>query len=52
MVYYHDEFARQIKSGVAGPEVFEEGIAKFKASGIDVIIAAYQEQLDAYLATK
>ena len=48
----YDEFSTQIKSGVAGPEVYEQALEKFKASGIETVIAAYQEQLDAYLASK
>ncbi len=48
----YDEFSRMLKNGVADQEIYEQALKKFKDSGIDTVIAGYQEQLDAYLASK
>ncbi len=48
----YDEFKSQVEMGVADMATYEEAIAKFEASDIDVVIAGYQEQLDAYIASK
>ena len=43
------QYSPQIISGAAEPEVLDEYLQKLQVNGIDKIITAYQEQLDAWL---
>lgn len=43
------EYGKQINSGVAGPSVLDEYIAKLKSSGADKVVEEYQNQLNAWL---
>ncbi len=44
------EYKPAIDSGIAEPELYDEFLAKLDASGLQDVIDAYQEQLDAWLA--
>lgn len=43
------EFGKQINTGVADPQVLDEYIAKLNASGVEKVVAEYQNQLNAWL---
>ena len=45
------EFGKQINTGVADPQVLDEYIAKLNASGVEKVVAEYQNQLNAWLET-
>lgn len=47
-----NEYTKQIGSGVASETEFNDFLAKIKSSGIDIIVEAYQEALDAWIASR